>query len=143
MHQGVTAKERDVAHMLKIYYRFHSHFLGPQIVLLSDDMRVIIGDTTVLLCMTFEQMDQDITWLHNGDNVTNTSLVTVTGSDFVQDGVVFRQSFLRICNTSMSDTGLYTCIASNNVNASTQITAVTGKLGKKNVDFNELHCLYR
>ena len=100
-------------------------------MLLSDDMRVIIGDTTVLLCMTFEQGGQDITWAHNGENVTNTSLMTITGSDFVQDGVVFRQSFLRICNTSTNNSGLYTCIASSNVNASTQITTVTGKLEER------------
>ena len=98
-------------------------------MLISDDMRVIIGDTTVLLCMTFGQTDEDITWSHNGERVTNSSSVAISGKDFVQDGLVFRQSFLRICNTSSDSSGTYTCIASSEVSASTQITAITGKPG--------------
>ena len=86
----------------------------------------MIGDTTVLLCMTFGQADDDIVWTHNGERLTNSSLVSITSTDFIQDGLVFRQSFLRICNVSRNNSGSYSCVASTDVAASTRITAVTG-----------------
>ena len=88
------------------------------------------GETAVLICVGFGQPRADITWTRDGQEISNTSLVTIYEEDLAQGGRVFKQSFLQLCSLRMSDSGVYTCSVSNglsSVNSSVEL-AVSGRL---------------
>lgn len=70
--------------------------------------------------------------MYDGETVVNTSKIFITEEEIVEggeDGLLFRQSTLQICDARIRDSGNYICVVSNgvdSVNASTQL-ALSGK----------------
>ena len=71
----------------------------------------IVGESSTLVCQTSGSPVPSIQWKKDGQNVTGSgriSIVTLT------NGLV-RTSNITITNLDFSDTGNYTCVASNNL----------------------------
>ena len=91
-------------------------------VLISNDTSLTEGETALLACEAIGFLNVEITWIHDGQTVSNSSLVTVSE---VQEERLIHQSFLKIFNVEEADAGVYTCIIRNgdtSVNTSTQLT---------------------
>lgn len=102
---------------------------------ISNNTEISPGDTTILTCIGFGQPAISITWTHEGLDVVNSTLITVTETDFPEEGGRFMQSFLQICGAAVADFGVYTCVVSNSgfsVDASVQV-AVAGECRTLNV----------
>ena len=102
--------------------------LDSLIVLISDDTQAIIGERSILVCMTSQQEEKRvISWELDGQTLTNSSRVVITEEEVVHEERNFTQSFLQICNVNITDVGIYTCIVSDtnqlSVNYSTQLTS--------------------
>ena len=96
-----------------------------ELVMISNDTSLFVGDAALLACVGFGVPDVEITWTLNGDTVMNSSLVTITEEEVTQGGRVFLQSFLELCSLAVSDSGVYTGSVSNGetmVNATTQLS---------------------
>lgn len=109
-------------------------------IAISNDTAVPLGDTIVLMCISFNRPDVSITWIHDSQAVANSSLVYISEE---LDGL-YRQSFLQICATRISNFGSYTCIVSNGVisaDASTEITVAGMVLMEKYVLCRQLTTL--
>ena len=99
-------------------------------MIISNDTHTTAGETAILVCVTQQQTSGQITWTHNGQPVTNSTLVSITEEDVLVGGRTFTQSFLQICSVANTDAGDYVCVVTNgqtSVNSSTQLT-VTGKI---------------
>ena len=99
------------------------------LVSISDNTELSLGETVVLSCIAYGRPGVTFTWIHKEEVVTNSSLISVTESDFPEPGGLFRQSFLQICSADISDLGTYSCSVSNglvSVDAST-VLSVAGE----------------
>ena len=110
-------------------YSLRYSFKGAEVVIISHDSSVAEGETGLLACVGEGFPAVDITWMHRGQIVTQSSLISITEEDAIEGERRFKQSFLQICSIGMADAGGYTCVVSNSeasANSSTQLT-VTGK----------------
>lgn len=82
-------------------------------MLISNDTSLETGDSGILVCVTANQINETITWSHNGLSVMNTPLVAVYEEVVVEGGRVFKQSFLQLCSVAIVNSGGYTCTVSN------------------------------
>lgn len=87
---------------------------------LSSTVRVSQGETAVLSCVGYGRPSAEITWMQNGQTVTNSSFLFE--QEFIQDGLLLKQSFLQICSARISDSGLYTCNVTNGMVSSAATT---------------------
>ena len=100
-----------------------------QIVVISDDAEVFAGESAVLTCVTSRHDDGVITWMHNEQNLTNSTTITITEASLSIGGLNLTQSLLQICSVNLANAGEYFCIFSDghlSVNYSMQL-AVVGK----------------
>ena len=81
--------------------------------MISNDTSLTVGDTALLTCVGYGQPDVQITWSRNGENIMNTSLISIYEEEVTQGGRLFKQSFLQLCNIEVSDAGSYVCTVSN------------------------------
>lgn len=88
----------------------------PEVVVISFDSLVSAGETTILVCVTYSEGDEQIAWSRNGVPITTSSLISISEEDATIGGRVFKQSFLELCSVSVSDAGGYTCTVSNGQN---------------------------
>ena len=98
-------------------------------MIISNNTEAAMGQTTILVCVTPQYTSGVITWMRNGQTLTNSTLVTITEEDITQEDRAFTQSFVQICSVEMEDAGDYICIANvgqRSVNSSTQLI-VSGK----------------
>ena len=98
-------------------------------VVISNDTSLTVGDTALLTCVGYGQPDVQITWSRNGENISNTSLISIFEEEVTQGGRLFKQSFLELCSLQSSDAGSYVCTVSSGqekANATTQLF-VSGK----------------
>lgn len=89
---------------------------------ISEFGRFSQGETATLICMGYGRPRADITWVRNGQTISNSSLISISEQEFIQDGLLFKQSFLQLCSVRIRDSGTYTCVVSNgrtSVNATT------------------------
>ena len=95
------------------------HFTGGvlELAIISNDTSVDAGETAVLVCVGYGQPNVDITWSRDGQIVSNSSISAIYEEDLIRGGRVFRQSFLQLCNIQVADSGSYTCVVSNGLNA--------------------------
>ena len=84
-----------------------------ELIVISDDAFLAAGDTALLLCVGHGQPDVQITWSRNGENITNTSLVTIYEEEVTRGERLFVHSFLELCSVEVSDAGSYICTVSN------------------------------
>lgn len=95
-----------------------------ELVAISDSTTLSQGETALLVCLAYGEPFADITWSHNGEVVVNSSLIFTSDVDFMEGGLLLRQSSLQICNAKIRTSGDYTCFVNNgldSVNASTQV----------------------
>ena len=86
-----------------------------QLAAISSSVRVSQGETAILSCVGYGRPNAEITWMQNGQTVTNSSFLFISEQEFIQDGLLLKQSFLQICSARISDTGVYTCNVTNGV----------------------------
>ena len=100
-----------------------------ELIVISNNISLTVGDTALLTCVGYGQYDVDITWSRNGEVITNTSLATVYEQQMTRGGRLYENSFLDLCSLEISDTGSYTCSVSSgqlSTNATIQLS-VFGK----------------
>ena len=94
--------------------------------MLSNHTSVITEEETALLmCVGSGFPSVEITWSRDGQAITNSSRLSISEEDVVQEERTILRSFLQIANVQAEDVGVYTCIVSNNetsANSSTQLT---------------------
>lgn len=100
-----------------------------ELVAISNDTSLTAGDTAFLSCVGHGQPYVEITWIRNGNPLSNDSRVAIYESEITRGGRLFLQSFLDLCSLEVTDAGAYICSVSNNassINATTQLY-VSGK----------------
>ena len=99
-----------------------------ELAVISEDTSVGVGETTLLVCVSFGQPDVDITWSRDGQVISNSSLVSIYEEDLALGDRQFKQSFLQLCGLEGSDSGTYTCTVSSGLssaNSSTELAVVS------------------
>ena len=102
---------------------------GAEVVIISDHASVGDGETGLLACVGQGFPTVAITWMHNGQPITNSSLISITEEDMNLRGKLFKQSFLQICSVEMA--GDFACVVSNgetSVTSFTQLMVTAGEL---------------
>ena len=84
-----------------------------ELVAVSNHTTLSEGETTLLACVGFGLPSAEITWIHKGRVLMNSSLVSISEEDVVQGGKLFKQSILQLCSVEISDSGSYICVVSN------------------------------
>ena len=95
--------------------------------MISNDTSLTVGETALLTCVGYGQSDGQITWNKDGEDVMNSSLVSVYEEEVTLGGRQFKQSFLELCIFEISVAGIYTCTVQDVISASTQLF-VSGKI---------------
>ena len=92
---------------------------------------IITGEVTNLTCQGESQSPPIVTWLKNGQKITNSSRVTLFSSTY-EDRLV--TSELVITDTKYEDSGEYTCVIGNIVGGTNTsgIVSVHGELVNHN-----------
>lgn len=104
-----------------------------QVAAISEFGRFSQGETATLTCVGYGRPTADITWVRDGQTISNSSLISISEQELIQNGLLFKQSFLQLCSVRISDAGMYTCVVSDgrtSVNASTRFSIVGKKLCK-------------
>ena len=94
-------------------------------VIMSNHSSVAKGEAALLACVGQGFPSVEVAWMHNGQTVITSSLISITEEDVTDGERLFKQSFLKICSVETADIGEYTCIVRNNevsINSSTQLT---------------------
>ncbi len=100
-----------------------------ELVIISNDTSLLVGDTALLVCVGYGIPDLDIIWSANGEVVQNSSIVTIYEEEVIRGGILFIQSYLRLCSLAISNSNIYICSVTNGArifNATAQLF-VTGK----------------
>ena len=100
-----------------------------EVVTISNNSSVPVGERALLTCAGSALPSIEITWMHDGQTIVNSSLVFISEEDTIQGERLFKQSSLQIGSVQLADAGSYTCVVSNGVTTATSFTrlAVTGK----------------
>ena len=94
-------------------------------MIISNYSSIEQGETALLACVGEGFPLLEISWMHNGQTVVNSSLVSITEEDMTQGERMFKQSFLQICSVTLRDAGDYICGVSNGENSVTSSTQLT------------------
>ena len=88
-----------------------------------------VGERALLTCVGSGLPSVEITWMHGGQTIMNSSLVFISEEDTIQGERLFKQSSLQIGTVGLVDAGSYTCVVSNGETSATSSTqlAVRGK----------------
>lgn len=82
----------------------------------------------MLVCVAYGEPYVEFTWTHSGfeEMNSNSSRISIYEEDNLEEGILFRQSFLQLCSVQLGDAGAYTCSVTNGRNltysATTQLT---------------------
>ena len=90
-----------------------------------NDTSVYVGDTVALSCVSHGLPFPSISWTRQGEPLRQP--VAVNQTQISGGHVTFLQSTLLLCSLTLSDTGLYTCSASNNHSSAQQTFSITVK----------------
>ena len=71
------------------------------------------GETALLACVGYGLPFVEISWIHDGLQIDNSSLISVIETDVVVEDRVFRQSVIQLCSVATSDSGDYVCLVGN------------------------------
>ena len=103
------------------------HAVQLELVTISDDISLTIGESVLLTCVGYGQPYILITWERNGERLMNDTNVIISEQNFTQGGRLLRQSALSLCNLEISDAGNYTCTVSNGQASITASSTIFGK----------------
>ena len=85
-------------------------------VVYPEDTVVLAGDSVLLTCVGYGVPQPSISWERDGETITEDgSKFHRVESALVVEGSVFVRSSLLLCNTSQTDSGNYSCSASNTI----------------------------
>ena len=94
------------------------------------DTHIEAGSTVVLTCVAYGVPPPSLIWSRNGSLLSsNDSHVTIY-SELMTDsgsGVVFMKSIVKLCRSQLTDAGIYSCSAENELgihNFSFQVTII-------------------
>ena len=93
--------------------------------MISDDIFVNEDATVSLICLGDGFPGVRITWSRDEQTLSNSSLVSISEEEVVQEGRILRQSTLQISDIREADGGVYICNVSNSetsANSSTKLT---------------------
>ncbi|CAI8042994.1 Hemicentin-1, partial [Geodia barretti] len=96
------------------------------IAVAPNDTSVYVGDTVALSCVSHGLPFPSIYWTREGEPLRQP--VAVNQTRISGGHVTFLQSTLLLCSLTLSDTGLYTCSASNNHSSARQTFSITVKV---------------
>ena len=116
--------------MIICNYVTHTGTEFVNISILSDHAFMTTGAATILACAGYGLPNVEISWMHNGQAVFDSPLVSISEEKLIQKEYLMCQSFLQICDLEAANAGAYTCIISNgeiSVNSSTELT-LTGMI---------------
>ena len=101
-----------------------------ELIAISSDTSLNVGDTALLTCVGYSQPDVQITWSRNGENITNASLISIYEEEVTRGGRRLKQSSLELCSVQSLDAGSYVCTVSNGLASISAVTQVfvSGKL---------------
>lgn len=96
------------------------------VVAVSEPTSLMIGDTAILVCVSYGEETQETIWHKNGTLLTNSSLISFYDefTNFTLGGMPFTLSFLQICSVNFEDASPYSCLINNRggfVSAQTQL----------------------
>jgi len=77
---------------------------------------VEVGSNVVLACVGIGNPSPSVSWSTDSVYLSNSSQISIYEELVTEDGVVFVQSILEICNVDEADGGQYTCTVSNALN---------------------------
>lgn len=103
-----------------------------QIVIKPADKQLYRNSTVLLTCVAYGLPLPTLTWSKAGNNVTNG---TVHNNMVVKSGVTFVRSILQLCNTTVADSGQYTCTAHNEIT----ITSTNFNLNVEGIERPHMH----
>ena len=110
-------------------YSLHAGAENVSVAMISNDTTLTLGETALLTCIGYAIPLLEMSWMHNGHTVTNSSTSTIVEADILLSNARFRQLSLKICGVGPTDSGTYTCTVTNtqiDIDASTELT-VSGK----------------
>ena len=83
------------------------------VVVYPDDVEVLAGDSLLLTCIGYGIPLPSLSWLKNGQTITNSSKIFISDSIISRGSTSLVRSSLLLCNASIEDSGDYSCTASN------------------------------
>jgi len=107
------------------------------------DTQIEAGSTVLLTCVAYGVPLPSLSWSRNGSFLSlNDSHVTVYPQVVADSGsgVVFMKSIVKLCRSQLTDAGIYSCSAENELgmhNFSFQVTIIHVE-GKSNIIFAQL-----
>ena len=99
-----------------------------ELVMISTNTSVLVGDTALLFCVGYGIPELDITWSVNGTIIQNSTIDTISDEEITRGGRLYIQSLLRLCSQTLYDFGMYTCSITNGLDVinATTFLSVTG-----------------
>ena len=85
-----------------------------RVLLYPEDNTTTTSDSIVFACIATGVPPPDIIWLKDSVQLSN-ELSNITESRFSNDSGYFTLSVLTLCDLELSDSGQYSCVASNNI----------------------------
>ena len=86
---------------------------GAQIVIFPSNTNVREGYTVLLTCVAYGDPIPNLTWSKDGEELSNTSRISLFSSILEEGGLQYPQLTLEICASELEDAGTYTCTAAN------------------------------
>jgi len=92
---------------------FRNIAAAAEIVIVPESTTVREGSMVILTCVAYGVPHPDVTWSRGGEELTNTTRMTVYSAYLEEGGVPFTQATLEICGVELEDAGMYSCQGSN------------------------------
>lgn len=96
---------------------------GPQITNTTAEVNTSTGEITVLQCTALGSPPPIVYWQKDGENLTNSGDARFSITE--KTWGIFSSSTLNISDTVLTDFGIYTCVATNQVGEDQQNISVT------------------
>lgn len=96
-----------------LFFFFLTGAENVSVAMISNDTAVSFSGTALLTCIGYAIPMVQVSWIHNGHTVTNSTAVTITETDIIFSEVLFRQSSLTICSAGPIESGTYSCAVTN------------------------------
>ena len=105
----------------------HVKLCFTEVVIISNNTSLSVGDTVFLTCVGFGQLqpDVEITWSKNGADIMNSSLVIIYEEEVTEGGRMSKVSTLVLCGLQGSAAGAYNCTVRNNQGTMTATTQLS------------------
>ncbi len=129
----------------KTYNDSHFAVFDTMILIGPEDVTVEAGSTVFITCVAYSEDVPSITWIQNDDQTImdefTSTRVIVHEELLMERGLTFVQSILEVCSVEVSDSGNYSCVASNGFrNASASFDLTVLPVGGKKHHHHSVSC---